>query len=79
MGYLPVAITNYNSLQAVKSYKAPLSGTLLVAKGEDLPPGTGTVTRDKVKNFEGKAKRGYRIRSVPRESEEREPQTVIVL
>ena len=79
MGYLPVAVTNYNSLQAVKAYKAPLSGTLLVAVGEPLPPGTGTVTRDKVKNFEGKAKRGYRIRTVPRESEEREPNTVVVL
>ena len=79
MGYLPLSVTNYYSNQVVKAYKAPLSGTLLVARGEDLPPGTGTVTRDKVKNFTGKAKRGYRVRTVPRESEEREPNTVIVI
>ncbi|AEG18644.1 encapsulin [Methanobacterium paludis] len=79
MGYLPQAITNYYSTQVIKAYKAPLVGTFLLARGEDLPPGSATVTRDQVANFTGKAKRGFKLRTIPRENGERTPKTVQVV
>ncbi|MEN6620858.1 MAG: encapsulin [Smithella sp.] len=79
MGNIPRSISDYYDAQVVTAYKAPLVGTNLIARGTDLPPGTGTVSRDQVQEFTGKAKRGYRIRTIPRETAERTPKTVIVL
>ena len=79
MGNLPRSITDFYDAQVVQAYKAPLVGTLLIARGVDLPPGTGTVSRDQAEYPVSKAKRGYRIREIPRETSERTPKTVIVV
>jgi hypothetical protein len=79
MGFLPQKITDYFSAEVIRAYKAPLVGPNLIARGEDIPPGVGTLTRNSIQNFTGKAKRGYKIREVPRESSEGEPRTVKVI
>jgi hypothetical protein len=76
---LPESIVNYFDSKVVQSYQVPLVGVNLIAKGDPLPPGTGRITRDQVSNFTGKAKRGYRVRTVPREMAERIPKTVTVV
>jgi hypothetical protein len=79
MGFLPQKITDYFSAEVIRAYKAPLVGTNLIFRGDDLPPGTGTLTRNSVQNFTGKARRGYKVREVPRESSEGSPRTVQVV
>jgi hypothetical protein len=79
MGDIPGSITNFYRLKTIKAYKAPLVGTLCIARGVDLLPGTRTVTGDEVQYPEGKAKRGYRVEEVPRESGEKIPKTVTVI
>ena len=76
---LPESIVNYFDSKVVQSYQVPLVGVNLIAKGDPLPPGTGRITRDQVLNFTGKAKRGYRVRTIPREMAERTPKTVTVV
>src|ERR1035437_2732470 len=76
---LPESIINYFDSKVVQSYQVPLVGTSLIAKGDPLPLGTGRISRDQVKNFTGKAKRGYRVRTIPRETAERVPKTVTVV
>ncbi|MCE7699500.1 MAG: DUF2184 domain-containing protein [Methanobacterium paludis] len=78
-GGLPGSITDFYDSKVVEAYYAPLIGTNLIAKGADLPPGTETVSRDVAQPKEGKAKRGYKIRDIPRETSERKPKTVLVV
>ncbi|MBZ2167004.1 encapsulin [Methanobacterium spitsbergense] len=79
MGNLPRSITDFFDVKAILAYKAPLIGTTVLARGVDLPLGTGTVSRDQVEYPVSKAKRGYRVREVPRETAERTPKTVTVI
>ena len=75
---LPLSVVNYFDARVVRAYKAPLQATNMIAKGDPLPPGTGYITRDQIANFTGTAKRGYRVRTIPRETGERTPKTVTV-
>jgi hypothetical protein len=79
MGNLPRSITDYFDVDVILAYKAPLIGPDIIARGVDLPPGTATISRDEVQYPTSKAKRGYRVRTVPRETSERTPKTVTVI
>ncbi len=76
---LPDALVNYYDAEVIREYDETVVGIDLIAKGADLPPGTGHVTRQQVSKFDGVAKRGYRVREVPRESVDRTPVTVTVV
>lgn len=76
---LPLSVTNYFDSRVVEAYYAPQEAINLIAKGDPLPPGTRTVSRDQVERFSGKATRGYNIRTVKRETGERTPKTVVVV
>lgn len=73
------AVVNYYDTKVLKAYDDTLVGVDAIYKGADLPPGTGTVTRPIVEKPTGKAKRGYRIRTVPRETGDRTQKTVTVV
>lgn len=76
---LPDALVNYYDAEVIREFSETVVGIDLIAKGVDLPAGTGHVTRQQVSKFDGKAKRGYRVREVPRESVDRTPVTVTVV
>ncbi|BDZ68593.1 encapsulin [Methanobacterium ferruginis] len=76
---LPDSLVNYYDSEVIREYNETLVGIDLIFKGPDLPKGKGSVTRPIVHKFKGKAKRGYRIREVPRETIDRDQVTVKVM
>lgn len=76
---LPDAVINYYDSKVLQAFNDNLVGVDVIYKGDNLPPGTGTVTRQEVKRPTTKAKRGYRVRTVPRETGERDQKTVTVV
>lgn len=76
---LPDGVINYYDSKVLQGFNDNLVAVDLIAKGADLPPGTGTITRTTVDRLDTKAKRGYRVRTVPRETAERGQKTVTVV
>lgn len=76
---LPDSVVNYYDSKVLQAFDDTLVAVDLIFKGDDLPAGTGTVTRRAVDKPTGKAKRGYRVRTVPREVGERGQKTVTVV
>lgn len=76
---LPDSLINYIDAETIREYNETVVGIDMIPKGVDLPKGTGRISRTKVSKFEGKAKRGYRVREVPRETVDRTPVTVTVI
>jgi len=76
---LPDGLVNYYDAEVIREFDETIVGIDLIAKGPDLPAGTGRVTRPVVSKFTGKAKRGYRVREVPRETADRTQVSVTVM
>lgn len=76
---LPDSLVNYYDAETIREFSETVVGIDMIVKGPDLPKGMGHITRSQVSQFDGTAKRGYRIREVPRESVDRTPVTVTVM
>lgn len=76
---LPNSLVTYVDSEVIRQYNEKIVGIDMIAKGPDLPAGTGHVERTEISQFEGKAKRGYRVTEVPRESVDRTPVNVTVI
>lgn len=71
-------VTEFDTV-VIEEAEKTLKAIDLIAKGPALTPGTSSVNRKKVERFTGKARRGYKLRKVPRESGERNEENVMVV